>query len=143
MQQWRVPAMDLTNNEQFNNKWEVPAYFKWYKQDITESVQGFFKYIFNDYYIPFAIGRAANAGWQQALYQWEEKATKFHINNSPLPKCTALKYLLLQTDLWDKYDIVKQRTINRITTFLNNKDLDSGGIKKKPGEHLPWSAYNE
>ena len=82
VQQWRVTAIDLTNNEQFNSNWEVPAYFKWYKQDIAESSQAFFEYIFNDYYIPFAIGRAANADWQQALCHWEEKATQFHNNNS-------------------------------------------------------------
>jgi len=79
----------------------------------------------------------------QTLYHWEEKATKLCNNNSPLPKCTALKYMLLQTGLWDKYNIAKQRAINRITTFLNNKDLDSGSIKKKPGEHLPWPTYNK
>ena len=98
---------NLTNNECFNNNWEVPAYFEQYKQAVTKSLQAFFEYIFNDYCIPYAIGRAANADWQQALHQWEEKMNKFHTNNSPLPKCTALKYMLLQAGLWDKYDIIK------------------------------------
>jgi len=113
----------LEENENVNNSWPIPAFFKWYYNDILTSSDKFLNLILQINNIPFAIGTNTVNSWFSKIREWSiDATTKFIFVQAPFPKCDVLHAFLYNANLWDPSgkDEYKECLTNKLRIIFSN-----------------------